>query len=458
MVRLFHVYYPVRTLVLFAGEALIVCLSFVLATALIFREDTVLVLNYEGGWLKILGVMAATLLFSHYFDLYEPQRMASRSEIYVRVLVVLGVLSFLLSGLMYAFPDLRLQDVISVLGLLILTVLLLGWRSGYNWMIRQPFLRERVYVLGSGERASRLVEALRSRLDLGMDVVGWAGAIPNGSMTRDTLADMLTSPRGVHHVDRVILAMGDRRGTMPVRELLNLRLQGVKIEDATTLLEKVSGKIEVDDLYPSWLIFSEGFRLNHGFLLLKRILSVVVAVGVLLVFLPLIPLIALAIRLDSPGAVFYGQKRVGMKGKVFTCWKFRSMRQDAEAATGATWAGEDDPRVTRVGGLLRKLRLDELPQLWNVLKGEMGFVGPRPERPEFVEWLSREIPYYQLRHLVPPGLTGWAQISYPYGASLEESKEKLRYDLYYIKHIAPMLDLLIVFRTVKIVLLGRGSR
>ena len=457
MVRLFHVYYPLRTVVLFAGEALLVMASFLLATVAIFRQDAVLVLNYEGGFYKIAGVTVVALLCSHYFDLYETQRLASRGEIYFRLLVVLGVLSFLLAGAEYLFPQAVLENGTSLLGLFILTVLLLLWRASYVWLVRQPFLRERVYVMGGGDRAERLVQTLRAQPELGMDVVGWAGAVGNGSLTRDEIGEMLINARSKQPVDRVIVAMADRRGRMPVRELLNLRLSGVKVEDATSVLEKVSGKIEVDELQPSWLIFSEGFHINHTFLFVKRVISIVVGLGVLMVFLPLIPFIALAVRLSSPGPIFYGQKRVGYHGRVFTCWKFRTMRQDAEA-NGAQWAAGDDPRITKVGKILRKLRLDEIPQLWNVLRGDMGFVGPRPERPEFVEWLSREIPYYNIRHIVPPGLTGWAQISYEYGASLEESKEKLRYDLYYIKNIAPMLDLLIVFKTIKIVLLGRGSR
>ena len=446
-----------RTVVLFAGEALLVMLSFLIATFAIFRQDAVLVLNYESGFYKIAGVTVVVLICSHYFDLYETERLAARGEIYFRLLVVLGVLSFLLAGAGYFFPSLALGNGISLLGLFILTFLLLLWRSGYAWLVRQPFLRERVYVMGGGERADRLVQALRTQPELGMDVVGWAGAVGNGSLSREEIGDMLLKTRDKQPVDRVIVAMGDRRGRMPVRELLDLRLSGVKVDDATSVLEKVSGKIEVDDLQPSWLIFSDGFRIKHSFLAVKRVLSIVVGIAVSLVFLPLIPLIALAVKLSSPGPVLYGQKRVGYHGKIFTCWKFRTMCQDAET-NGAQWATGDDPRITRIGRILRKLRLDEIPQIWNVLRGDMGFVGPRPERPEFVDWLTKEIPYYNIRHIVPPGLTGWAQVSYEYGASVEESKEKLRYDLYYIKNIAPMLDLVIVFKTIKIVLLGRGSR
>jgi sugar transferase (PEP-CTERM system associated) len=245
---------------------------------------------------------------------------------------------------------------------------------------------------------------------------------------------------------------------MPVRELLDLRLSGIKVEDAAAIMEKITGKIEVDSLNPSWLIFSDGFRSNPAFMFARRVVSLTVSLMCLLVFLPFLPLIALLIKFTSRGPVFYRQERVGKNGKVFTCYKLRTMRDDAEVGKGPTWAGDDDPRITSVGRWLRYLRLDEVPQLWNVLRGDMGFVGPRPERPEFVEWLNREIPYYHLRHIIRPGITGWAQVRYQYGASLEEAKEKLKYDLYYIKNISLSLDLLIFAESVKTILLGRGSR
>jgi sugar transferase (PEP-CTERM system associated) len=299
---------------------------------------------------------------------------------------------------------------------------------------------------------------MRTQPELGMEVVGWAGAMGNGPMTREALGASLMDQIRKHEVERIIVALENRRGTMPVRELLELRLSGVKIEDATAIMEKLSGKIEVDELYPSWLIFSEGFRLSPTFILVRRLLSLVLSFICLVVVSPLLPLISLLIKLTSPGPVLYRQKRVGRNGSVFTCYKFRTMRADAEADIGPTWAGDDDPRVTRVGRWLRLTRLDEVPQLWNVLRGDMGFVGPRPERPEFVAWLNREIPYYHLRHIIRPGITGWAQIRYQYGASLEQSKEKLKYDLYYIKRLSLSLDLMIVLESLKIILLGRGAR
>ena len=252
--------------------------------------------------------------------------------------------------------------------------------------------------------------------------------------------------------------MPDRRGTFPVNELLKLRLEGVKIEEATSWLEKISGKIEVEHLNPSWLLFADGFRCSAGFSLLRRVASFMASALLLIIVLPVIPFVILAIKLDSAGPVLYRQKRVGRAGVIFHCHKFRTMRKDAEADTGATWAGDDDPRITRVGRFLRVSRLDEIPQLWNVLRGDMGFVGPRPERPEFIEWLSREIPFYPLRHCVSPGITGWAQIRYKYGNTQEDAKQKLQYDLYYIKNMSLGLDLFIMFQTIKIVLLGRGAQ
>jgi len=252
--------------------------------------------------------------------------------------------------------------------------------------------------------------------------------------------------------------MPDRRGTIPVQELLLLRLRGVKIEEAASWLEKMSGKIEVEQLYPSWLIFADGFRFRAGWMLLRRSFSLLASAVLLILVLPLIPFIMLAIKLDSPGPILYRQKRVGRAGVTFHCYKFRTMRQDAEADTGATWANDDDPRITSAGRFLRITRLDEIPQLWCVLKGDMAFVGPRPERPEFVEWLTREIPYYGVRHVVRPGITGWAQVRYKYGNTLEDAREKLQFDLFYIKNASVGLDLLVMFETIKIVLLGRGAQ
>jgi sugar transferase (PEP-CTERM system associated) len=457
LIRLFNVYYPVRTLVLLIGEALIVWTSFLLGAVYELREDSYLVLNYEGGYLKILGVTALVLLCSHWLDLYDTARLNTKGELYFRLLMVPGVLAFVLAAVAYVRPSYLLGSGSSAVGLIILTVALFGWRLGFTWLVQLPILVERVYVLGTGERAQRVVQGLRQNPEIGVEIASWTGKM-EGAITIESVAAHLMEVVHKQKVHRVIVAMPDRRGTIPMHELLQLRMQGVKIEEATSWLEKISGKIEVENLYPSWLVYGEGFRRSTAFIVVRRVISIVISLLGLILALPLLPLIVLAIRLDSKGPVFYSQTRVGKAGRAFKVVKFRTMRQDAEAASGPKWAGDNDPRVTRVGKFLRSSRLDEVPQLWCVLKGDMAFVGPRPERPEFIEWLSKEIPYYSVRHMVRPGLTGWAQVRYKYGSTVEDAREKLQYDLFYIKNASIGLDLLIMFQTVKTVLLRRGAQ
>jgi len=467
VIRLFKVHYPVRTLVLLVGEALIVWFSFVLGVWAASRLSElgyprpVLLPNREVPPLfGLLVVTGFVLLLSHGLDLYDSGRLGSKSELTFRLFLVLGLVAFSLAaaGFLYSrfLPG---RDFLpgAPLGLGFLAVMLFGWRAAYAWMVRQPYFRERVYVLGTGDRAQRLVNGLRQRAELGIEVSGWTGNI-GGGLSRDTVAEHLMETVQQKRVIRVIVALPDRREMLPVDELLELRLKGVKIEDATNWLERISGRIEVEQLNPSWLIFAEGFRFSSFSQMVNRLLNFTVALIVGVLTLPLLPLVWLAVKLGSPGPALYHQERVGLRGKKFYCHKFRTMRPDAEADTGATWATDDDPRITRVGKFLRMSRLDEIPQLWCVLVGDMNFVGPRPERPEFVEWLSREIPFYGVRHVVRPGITGWAQVKYKYGNTLEDAREKLQYDLFYIKNASPGLDLLIWFETVKIVLLGRGAQ
>ena len=457
MIRLFNVYYPLRTLVLLVVETVVVFTSFLVGMLLAFPDETYIVLNYQYGYVRILIATVVVLTCSHWFDLYDSSRFDAKGELYFRLFLVPGVLALGLGLIGYFFPRLLPGNNASLIGLVILTFGLFGWRTAYAWLVQQPYMQEKVYVLGTGQRAQRLVQGLRQRKDLGIDVIGWSGNI-DGAVTREAAAAHLMELAGQHRVHRVIVAMPDRRGTFPVHELLQLRLSGVRIEEATSWLEKISGRIEVEQLYPSWLIFADGFRFSTSFNLMRRLLSTLMALMLLLVTLPFLPLVILAIKLDSKGPVLYRQKRVGLRGKCFRVLKFRTMRQDAEADTGPTWAGDDDPRITRIGRFLRSSRIDEIPQLWCVFKGDMAFVGPRPERPEFVEWLSKEIPYYGVRHAVRPGITGWAQVRYKYGNTIEDAKEKLQYDLFYIKNASLGLDILIMFQTIKIVLLGRGAQ
>jgi sugar transferase (PEP-CTERM system associated) len=458
MIRLFNVYYSTRTIILLMCEALIVSGSFLLATKLILGPDTYICLNYEYGVLKIAALTVVTLLLSYYFDLYEPQRISERWEIYFRLLLVLGFLSFLLSALVYFFPQVDIAHYVLLLGLMFLTLGLVIWRGAYEWIIGREVFRERVYVLGGGDRARMIAETLGTRKDAGMEVIGFEALPTDKVERREAFSTTLESFRGrTPAIDRVVIALEDRRGELPLRELLKLRFDGVVIEEAGALLERLTGKLYLDGLRPSDFIYGEGFRVKPSQQISRRFVSTLAAATGLILFLPFFPLVALAVRLSSAGPIFFRQTRVGMGGRNFTVFKFRTMRTDAEA-TGAKWASKDDPRATRVGRLMRKTRIDEIPQLWNVLRGDMGFVGPRPERPEFVPWLSENIPYFDLRHLIRPGLTGWAQVRYGYGSTLEEAREKLEYDLYYIKHMTLGLDLLIMFETIKTILRRRGAQ
>jgi sugar transferase (PEP-CTERM system associated) len=457
LIRLFNVYFPIRTLVLLIGDALIVWTSFLLGAVYELREDSYLVLNYGGGYYKILSLTVLVLLFSHWLDLYHTARLNTKGELYFRLLMVPGVLALILAGVAYIRPDYLLGSSSSAVGLLILTVALIGWRLVFTWLVQLPILVERVYVLGTGERAQRLVEGVRQNPELGVEIASWTGEM-EGAITRELVGAHLMEVVHKQKIHRVILAMPERRDTIPMRELFELRLQGVKVEEATSWLERISANIEVENLYPSWVVLGEGFRGSTTFVMIRRTLSVLISLIGLFLTLPLLPLIMFAIRLDSQGPVFYTQMRVGKAGCLFKLLKFRTMRQDAEAANGPQWAVDNDPRATRIGRFLRSLRLDDIPQLWCVLRGDMALVGPRPERPEFVEWLTKEIPYYGVRHIVRPGLTGWAQVKYKHVSTVEDAREELQYDLFYIKNASIGLDLLIMFQTIKTVLVHRGAQ
>jgi sugar transferase (PEP-CTERM system associated) len=456
MIRLFNVYYPTRTLVLLLCETILVGGSFLIATFYLLGPDTYIVLFYENGMLEIAGVTVVTLLLTYYFDLYGPRRIPEGWEIYFRLLLVLSVLCFSLAGAVYFFPGLYLAPHLFSMGIALLAFFLVFWRWAYERILGLPIFRERVYVLGCGKRAGVVVQTLRAS-HIGTEVVGWKGESEEQGSPNRFAQELRAFHCPKPGIDRIIVAMEDRRLSMPVRELLDLRLCGVVIENSSTLLERLSGKLSLDGLNPSTLIFTDGFRMSASQQLLRRLLSLAVSFTALMICLPFFPFIILAVRLSSPGPIFFSQTRVGRRGRLFTAYKFRTMRQDAEAQ-GAVWATKDDPRVTRIGGFMRKTRLDEIPQLWNVLRGDMAFVGPRPERPEFVRWLSEEIPFYDLRHMIRPGITGWAQVRYQYGASLEETRQKLEYDLYYIKHQSIGLDLLIMFETIKTIILRRGAQ
>jgi sugar transferase (PEP-CTERM system associated) len=456
--RLFNLYFTTRKLFLLLGEIAIITASFLLAAVLRLGDNSKSILLEQHGLSKIFVITLVSIVCSHYLDLYDLRRVGRHVALYFRFCILVCVVAVFLAVTSYAFPAFVVGPYVYPTGLCILLLAWICWRWVYNRLLALPILRQRVYLLGSGERARRLIKILRARKELGTEIVGWAGETGTSYLTRDSLSKILQELGRKQSIDRVIVALADRRATMPLEDLLTLKLSGIKIQDGTGLLEEISGQVEVDELRPAWLVFSEGFRLSSAYRVVRRVISVLCSVVLLLLTLPLIPIIIVVIKLTSPGPVLYCQERTGLRGSNFFCYKFRTMRPDAEADTGPTWASDDDPRITGFGRILRRTRLDEIPQLWSVLRGDMGFIGPRPERPEFVEKLNKEIPYYGLRHIIRPGLTGWAQINFGYCSSVEEAKEKLRYDLYYIKNGSLALDFIILFETAKTVVFGRGAR
>ncbi len=446
-------------------EFLIFLGSFLAAAALRFAPAGGALFGHEPIWARALVTTVLMQLSFYYGELYENQGLRRRMELFLRLgqcfaggLVALMVVTFVA-------PPLLVGRGILALFLAVSFGAVLAWRHVFMWAFAREALCDRVLVLGTGHSARQIAEEMIARAPLGYRVLGFL------TEHRVEVGRRLFNPSVLGTVDElhrlvgeqgatmIVVAQEDRRKRMPVGELLRCRLAGVRVREVADVYERMTGRLLLEDLRPSWLIFAQGFNKPRLLSSTKRIVEGVLAVVLLLVTAPLLALIALAVRLDSRGPVVYGQSRVGERGRTFSLLKFRTMREDAEAITGPVWAsGARDPRVTRVGRFLRKVRLDELPQLLNVLRGEMSFVGPRPERPHFVEKLRQVIPYYDERHSVRPGITGWAQVRFPYGSTIEDAEQKLQYDLYYVKNMSLIMDLAIVFETAKVALLGRGAR
>jgi sugar transferase (PEP-CTERM system associated) len=472
LIRLLNTYFPSRTIFLGVSEACLVAFVFLAATVVRFgAADASVVLSYEQGFFKIAVVAAVFITCMYYFDLYDSSILSNRREVLIRLAQVPGTMCILLALVYYLYPPLKLGRGIILIGLPFVVILLVLWRGLFLVFNGRPQFAERTMIFGDEPSTSTLFRELNSRPELGLRIVGRvlvAGAGKyelNGELASSTptTQGLITDEQfqtaiNLQRINRIIITLDDRRGRLPVELLLAMKSRGVIIQDGTEFYEQVTGKIPIESLRLGTLLFSSGFHISRFLEIYKRLASVFVSVVGLILTLPLLPLVILAIKLTSPGPLLYRQKRVGRNDVVFYCYKFRTMRADAEADTGPTWAGDEDPRITTVGHFLRLTRIDEIPQLWNVLKGDMSLVGPRPERPEFIEWLKQEIPYYTLRHAIRPGITGWAQIRYKYGNSVEDTKEKLRYDLFYIKNMAPGLDLLILFQTIKTILLARGAK
>jgi sugar transferase (PEP-CTERM system associated) len=465
MAKLLRHHISGRLFLLVACESAMIVGAVVIAAHLRLQDAAWSLMAHEGGWAKAALVAVVCQICLYYADLYDLRVVADRRELFVRALQALGAASMILALLYYLFPELVLGRGVFFIAAAFGVAIIIGWRLAFEWLSQRARPAERLLLVGTGVAAVGLAKELHDRRqELGVEIVGFVDTELSqaniGVVGSGVIGSVDDIPRIVHDadVDRVVVSLAEARGKLPMERLLDMKLsEGVQFDHLATVYEEYTGKIAVENLRPSWLIFSEGFKKTRWLVAAKRSTDVVAAALGLLVAWPLMLLVAAAVKMTSAGNVIYQQLRVGQHGRLITVYKFRSMRDNAEAVTGAVWATANDPRATPVGRFIRRTRLDELPQLWNVLTGDMSFVGPRPERPEFVQELTRRIPFYGQRHVVKPGVTGWAQVKYSYGASVEDAMEKLQYDLFYIKNMSLALDVYVVLETIKTVLMRRGS-
>jgi sugar transferase (PEP-CTERM system associated) len=455
-----------RSAVLVGGESALLFAALAAASYLRLGDQAWSLFGRPSAMLRVLLVLVVAQTAVHYADLYNVRFVADTRDLLIRLLQALGATSIILAVVYFWFPQAMIGRGVFLYATVLMILVVVGWRLVFAWLSHRAAPRERLLLVGTSPAAIELAKELHDRRqELGVEIVGFidpdrarlGSPVINPGVV-GTIDD-ITALVDRMGVDRVVVSLSDARGKLPMDQLLDMRLNsGVTFDHLTSVYEEYTGKIALENLRPSWLIFSSGFKKTRGLLAAKRLFDLLMSSLGLLLGLPVMAVLAVAVKLTSPGTVFYHQQRVGLNGRVFRVHKFRTMQQDAEAGTGAVWSTVNDARVTSLGRLMRRTRLDELPQLWNVLVGEMSLVGPRPERPEFVEGLTEKIPFYGQRHAVKPGVTGWAQVRYTYGASVEDAIQKLQYDLYYIKNLSLALDIVIAIETVKIVVLRRGSR
>jgi sugar transferase (PEP-CTERM system associated) len=454
-----HVHPPI--LLLATAEYGLAALAFTLAASLVLYGGLSLAAGVDPRILPWIFVFStAVVLGITAVGLYQPKQRLRAEGVAVRLIAAIG-LAVLCLALMELIVPIGPEGPLWGFSFVLSFALLGSARMAFEKLVDHEAFRRRVLVYGAGDRAASLLKLRRRSDQRGFRIAGFIPApgdrqtLEDGRLLRASVTLLKFAQE--HDVDEIVVAMDERRSGFPIRELLECRFAGIAVIDLLTFLERETGKVKVDLVNPAWLIFSEGFAGKPGRAVASRVLDIVTATLLALVSLPVMAVVAVAILFEDGQPVLYRQRRVGLWGKPFTLYKFRSMVKDAES-NGAQWAGVEDPRVTRVGRIIRKLRFDELPQLFNVIRGDMSLVGPRPERPEFVSRLSQKIPYYQERHSVKPGITGWAQLSYPYGSSDEDAMEKLQYDLYYVKHRNLVFDLMVILQTVEVVVWGKGAR
>ena len=467
MIRIFNQYVSPKSLLLIGVETVLIAVSLLLATRLHFLNQAAGFTNYV-RWpdfsLQILVVIVVLQICFYYSDLYDLSILRRHHQLVICLTESLGAACLVLGVMYYAFPGLLLGHGIFFDGVSLVAVSTLANRLALEHTWRFASRKERILLLGTGELAAMVAREFSRRDDLNVELAGFVETAESHGdkqfFGRPILgsADQLDALVAAHRITRIVVALEDLRGILPVRALVRLRVQGIRVEDGHSAMSALNGRIWLSEVKPSWFVFSDGFHRSRLTMLVKRICDLAFSIIGLLVSLPIMLPLALIIRLESPGPVIFRQSRVGLRGKTFELLKFRSMRADAEQGTGAQWAQVNDPRVTRLGKYLRKFRLDELPQFINIIRGEMGFVGPRPERPVFVAQLRQSISYYDERHSVRPGLTGWAQVQYPYGASEEDAARKLEYDLFYLKNMSIFFDCAIILQTVRHVCKGNGAR
>jgi sugar transferase (PEP-CTERM system associated) len=464
MLKIFKQYYPIRNIFFFVGESIFIVFSILLAMwgisgfSFAFLSETYLP--------KVLLVSLVLQTCLYYNGLYEFKVSKTLKELGLRLIEAIGAAAILLALIFFLFPETGMANVVLEASAVILLAVVIPWRYIYMLALERGIFNQRIIIMGSGDLAQSIVKEIQDSKDCGYSIslIMYEEGDQNVWVDFETLAPIMVASNDLNikakasGVKKVIVALGEKRGRMPIRELLQCRLDGLEIIDGNTFIEMLTGKLIVRNLNPGWLIFSDGFQKSSVQEILKRVADIVFSLVLLVLLLPLMAVVAVLIKLDSKGPVLFSQQRAGKGRHLYQIFKFRSMVQDAERATGPVWAGEGDTRITRVGKIIRRVRIDELPQIWNVLKGDMSFVGPRPEREVFIQELVKEIPYYDARLTVKPGITGWAQINYSYGASVGDAVEKLNYDLFYIKNMSFLMDMLIILRTVKIVLFGSGAR
>jgi len=463
MVKLFNVYFPKRTLLLLAAEMLLVCGALFGTALLHFGVKTPLVLTVQYGYIKVGFLAAICLFFLYYSDLYAPSSLRNSPAVPPRFIKGLGIACLIVAPVYYLVPSLQLFRGFAITGISVAAILLVSHRQLFFAFNKSNELAEAVVILGEGRMATNVARVVQNRPELGLHLIGYLGTewVPDSEVRKPQRLGGIEDLGAITNqipIGRIIVAMGDQRKKLPINDLLTLKTSGVIIQDAIDFYEVATGKLPIETLRLSWLIFSPGFKVSRLTLIYKRAVSLLLASTGLLFLLPLIVLVTVAIWFDSPGPIIFRQKRIGLGGQPFTLFKFRTMHVDADRGGYARPVQHNDQRITRVGQVLRRLRLDEIPQLYNILLGDMYFVGPRPFVPEQEIECANKIPLYAQRWTVRPGATGWAQVQRGYCASLQDNIDKLSYDLFYIKNMSFGFDFWIIFKTLKIVLLAQGGR